>query len=105
MINTQRRLLNRLETYVYVDKSDETIIHIDFDNVLHCLLDFGVMVPPRQFEDTVEKILNEKIVGKIDANPTAIKIIIGKIMYDVSERMALSSDAVLKHNLKMDKSN
>jgi len=68
------------------------------------LLEFGVTVPPRQFEDTVESLLNEKIVGKIEANPTAIKIIIGKLMYDVSARMAISSVEVLKHKLKMDES-
>jgi len=101
MIQKRRQLLNRLEGAVYLDKKDPTIVRIDFESVLMHLYEFGLAVPPKQYEAAVVKFLDAELVNKAPAEVGPMRILVGKLLYDISAQLAVTEEEMLKHKLKL----
>ena len=105
MISQNQRLLNRLQHCVWTDPKDDTKIHVNFDQVLRILKEYNIVVPPKRFEQEVQKFLDEKLVGALPAVPSIARNIIGTLLYDFSSEMAVPEDQLLKHKIQLENDN
>jgi len=69
MITNENKLVTRLLSTVYRDKTDNTVIRINLDNVVSILTSFGFNLPKQVFETKLEQLVSKKMVGvKLDAS-------------------------------------
>lgn len=99
MIPKEERIINQLLACVYTEKSDPSVYKLNFDQVLKVLIGNDFILPNRQFEDTVEKVLNAKLAGKAVVSK-ATKYSIAKIIYHVAEEMCVSKDDITRYHLQ-----
>jgi hypothetical protein len=62
LISDRDRLLNRLSSCLKRDKKDSTHLHVEVDSIITYLAEFGIYVPPTQYEALVSKMLTEQLV-------------------------------------------
>ena len=93
MISTEDRILVRLEQCISPDKKDPRNYHIQLDRAVEVLKSFGVVVPPKQFEEAVTEILNKAAVGKLRVGKPAIYIM-AKAVYDIASLMKIDGKSL-----------
>lgn len=95
MITKLDRLLNQLISTVYIDKNDPSIIRIQFDRALQIFYNADIIVPPKAFENTFKKVVEERLVAKIRANDVA-KFAIAQAMMNTAFSLMLSKEELIK---------
>lgn len=99
MITRLDRIANQLLATISTDRNDPSMIRIQFDRVLQILYNFDIIVPPKIFESTFNKVMEERLVGKIRANDVA-KWAISQAMLNTALSLMLSKEEILKINSK-----
>ena len=99
MISKHNRILNALQATVYIDSKDTTTYRISMDNVFKLFAENDIVVPPRQYEETLEKVLNERIAGKVNVT-SATSFVIAQAMYNLAQELAISKNDIIKYNLE-----
>ena len=99
MINTLDRVINQLLGIIYIDKKDPSIIRISFDQALMILARNEIYVPPKVYEETFKKVIEERLVGKIQANDVA-KWAIAQALLNTALTIALTKEDLLKLRLR-----
>lgn len=99
MIKQSTILINQLLAHVHFDSADKSIIRISFDNVIKILLENDIIVPPKMYEETLNKVLNEKLVGKVQATDTT-KWAVAQAILNTAFLLAVSKDDIIKHKIK-----
>lgn len=97
MITSKETLINQLLGTVYPDKDDKTIYHINMDNALRVLINSGLIIPKKQYELTLERMLNQKILGAPTGSIT--KLAMAELMLGLALEMAISKEEILKFNM------
>lgn len=95
MITRLDRIANQLLSTISIDRKDPSLIRIQFDKVLQILYNFDIVIPPKIFEDTFNKVMEERLVGKIRANDVA-KWAISQAMLNTALSLMLSKEEILK---------
>jgi hypothetical protein len=99
MIKQNTKLVNQLLPLIHFDSADKSVIRIAFDGVLKVLSENDLIVPQKAYEETLNKVLNERLVGKIQASePT--KYVIAQAMLNTAYLLAVSKDDIIKHKIK-----
>ena len=101
MINVLDRVANQLLAAIYIDKNDASVIRINFDMVLKIFERFDIIVPPKALENTLTKVLEERLVGKLTANNTA-KWVISQAILNTALSIAISKEELIKIKLRGD---
>lgn len=95
MITKLDRVANQLLGTVSIDRKDPSLIRIQFDRAIQIFYNFDIVVPPKMFENTFMKVMEERLVGKIRANDIA-KWAIVQAMLNTALAMMLSKEEILK---------
>jgi len=99
MIKTFDRVVNQLLAVIYIDKTDPSVMRIGFDRALEVLFKYDIVVPPKVFEATFVKLVEERLVGKIQANDVA-KWAIAQAMLNTALSLSISKEELLRLRLK-----
>lgn len=99
MIKQSTILINQLLAQVHFDSKDKSVVRISFDNVIKILIDNDILIPQKAYEETLNKVLSEQLVGKIGANESA-KLILANAMLEVALAMAVSKEDLIKHKIR-----
>jgi hypothetical protein len=99
MINTLDRLVNQLLAVIYIDKNDPSVVRIAFDKALQIFANYEIIIPPKTFEATFTKVVEERLVGKIQANDVA-KWAIAQAMTNTAVSLAISKEELLRLKLR-----
>jgi len=75
MISKQDRLLSRLASCLRLDKNDYTHLHVEVDAIIAYLMEFGIQVPPAQYEKLVGEMMNKHVLNLELGQPNMMKII------------------------------
>lgn len=99
MIKTYDRLVNQLLSVIHIDKKDPSVLRISFDRALQIFQKFEIIIPQKVYEDTFVKVVNERLVGKIQANDVA-KWVIAQTMVNTALMLSISKEELLKLKLR-----
>ena len=66
MILPKDKLLTRLISCLRPDLNDSRHLHVEIDVIITYLHDFGLNVPPIQYESLVNKFMKQQVLNKID---------------------------------------
>lgn len=99
MVKQTSKLINQLIAQIHFDKEDRSTVRISFDTVIKILYDSELIVPQKMYEETLNKVLNEQLVGKAQANEP-LKYIIAQAMVNTALLLAVSKDEIIRHKIK-----
>ena len=99
MVKQNTKLINQLLAQIHFDKQDRTVIRVAFDAVVKILAENDVIVPQKIYEDTLEKVLSEKIVGKVQVTEYT-KYAIAQAMLNTAYLLAVSKEEIIKYKIK-----
>lgn len=99
MIKTYDRLVNQLLATIYIDKNDNSVIHVSYIDVLKIFEKFDIVVPAKAFENTLNKVFEERLVGKIEATEVS-KYAIAQAMLNTALTLAISKEELLRLKLR-----
>lgn len=102
MIDLKTRLENKLLPCVYTDKKDSTFFKINIENVFRVLSDFEYVVPRRQFEDTLEKVLESKTEENIIPADNTGKLYIVHLIINLANMMHVDLADIRKHQREIE---
>lgn len=97
MITTKEKIINQLLGTVYTDNNNKSIYHVNMDNVLTILIKSGLIIPKKQYEVTLETLLNKRVVGAVGG--TVAKHAMAEMMYNLAIEMALSKEEIIKYQM------
>jgi hypothetical protein len=84
---------------VYFDKEDKSVVRVAFDNILKVLGENDIVVPQKMYEETLTKVLDEKLVGKTAANEP-LKYAIAQAILNTALLLAVSKEEIIKYRIK-----
>jgi len=99
MIKQHSKLINQIIAHVYFDSNDKSVVRVAFDSVLKILGENDIIVPQKMYEETLNKVLEEKLVGKTAANEP-LKYIIAQAILNTAYLLAISKDEIIKYKIK-----
>lgn len=99
MINKQDKIINQLLTTIYIDKKDPSVLRINFDNALAIFQKYEIWIPTKAYEETLNHVITERLVGKIQANDVA-KWAIAQAMLNTALLLSMSKEELLKLKLR-----
>jgi hypothetical protein len=99
MVKQQSKLLNQILAHIHFDKEDKTVVRISFDNVIKILADNDVIVPQKIYETTLEKVLEERLVGKAQV-ADGTKWIIAQAVLNTALLLAVSKYEIIAHKIR-----
>jgi hypothetical protein len=99
MVRQTTKLLNQLIAQVHFDKEDKSAVRVAFDNVIKILYEHELIVPQKMYEETLNKVLTEKLVGKAQANEP-IRYAIAQAMINTALLLAVSKEEIIKYRIK-----
>jgi len=91
--------MNQILSMIHIDKKDNSVIRINFDAVIQLLNRYDIFVPVKHFELTFSKVIEERLVGKIQANDVA-KWAIAQALLNTAFLLAISKEELIKLKLK-----
>lgn len=94
MITKKEKLVNQLMTCIFRSKDDHSVIRIDFFNVLKLLDNNELVVPPKQFEDSLSQLLKSHIEGKALADKPTVYAI-ACIIYDLAITLNIDDNKLI----------
>ena len=98
MISQKDRILNQLLGTIYTDKKDNTVFRIQLDNALKIFIEHNLIIPIKQYEATLENLLNAKLPGKTQVTQ-GTKFMIAQAMYKLATEMSVSKDDITKYHI------
>lgn len=99
MITALDRIVNQLLACIHIDKHDPSLVRITFDQALQIFARHEIIVPPKIFEATFMKVMEERLIGKIQANDVA-KFAIAQTMVNTASMLAISKEELLRLKLR-----
>lgn len=98
MIPKKERIINQLLGCIYIDRNDNTVYKLNFDNVLKTLISNDYILHKSEFETRVEDVLNASLAGKAKVgHPTAYAI--AEIIFLLAEVMNVSKDDITRFQM------
>lgn len=99
MIKPFDRLVNQLLGTISIDRADKSVIRVNFDQVLNLLYKFDLFVPPKALENTLNKVIEERMVGKLNASDVT-KWVLAQAILNTALSIAVSKEELLKIKLR-----
>jgi hypothetical protein len=65
VISQKQQLLTRVASCLRLDKDDKSNLHVEIDAILVYLSDYGIPVPPKQYEIAAIDMLKNEVVNKL----------------------------------------
>ena len=84
---------------IHFDKDDSSVIRISFDNVLKVLGENDIIVPHKMYEETLNTVLSEKLVGRVQITD-GTKYVVAQALLNTAFLLAVSKDQIIKHKIK-----
>ena len=65
VISRKQQLLTRVASCLKLDKVDKSVLHVEIDGIMSYLAEYGIPVPPQQYEAVAIEMLNNEVVNKL----------------------------------------
>lgn len=65
VISQKQQLLTRVASCLRLDKADKSTLRVEIDSIISYLAQYGIVVPPRQYEAVAIEVLNNEVVNKL----------------------------------------
>ncbi len=85
--------------HIHYDKLDNSVLKINFQNIIKILYDNEIIVPVQIFEDSLQKVLDERLVGKATASEQT-KYAIAQAILNTAFLLAVPKDQIIKHKIR-----
>lgn len=95
---TVEKIITQLLGAIYIDSQDPSVMRINFAMVLSVFDRHDIIVPPKILQELLTKVMEERLVGKIQSNETA-KWIIAQAIFNVGLQVSVSKEDLLKIRL------
>lgn len=96
-------LIIKLLAHIYTDQDDKTLVRLNVDNILHVLVSNGPYILPfREFEEKLEKIVTEHAPKDLPANTTG-KRLIAEAIIKLADAMHITKEDIQRYNNKLEK--
>ena len=102
MITQKDRLLKRLATCLRLDRTEPTHLHVEIDKFIAFLGEFRVPVPPRAFEDVIERWLKEHVLEKVELGQPNIMIKLAGVMLEIANDVILQAEGGARKNIQVE---
>jgi hypothetical protein len=103
-ITPKQRLISRISSCLRLDKKKPTELHIEVDMLISYLYEFGIPVPPGQFERLVSKMMVDQVIGKIQLGQPLVMERIATAILQLAENIiqAAESTAIINAQTEPD---
>jgi hypothetical protein len=99
MIDKGTRIVNQLLAHIHFDSQDPSVLRLSFGNIIVLLADNDIIVPQAMFEETLNKVLTERLVGKVPAD-LGTKHAVAQAILNTAYLLAVSKEDIIKHRIK-----
>ena len=97
-ISPKERLLNRLISCIRLDKADPTQLHIEIDSISKYLHEFGIPVPPLQFEEVVQAIMDKHVKGQVQLGQPHVMAVLAEAILQLALDFILYAEETTRKN-------
>ena len=99
MIKQHSKLINQILPFIHFDSNDKSVIRISFDGVLRLFAENDIILPQKMYEETLSKVLDEKLVGKSPVSEP-LKYVIAQTVLNTALLLSISKEDIIKYKIK-----
>lgn len=102
MINQNERLIISIIPQLYFDSKDQTQLRMNITNIVKILQDSGIILPQTIFEHTLQKELDQLLVGKAPANKTILRAV-AELIVAIAMDVGMTAEEFKKTRIALDR--
>ena len=100
MISQNTKLVNRIASCLRLDRQDPTHLRIDIQAILHYLNEFGLPVPPGEYEHQIKKLMLEHVKNKALLGSGGLIFMLSTALVALAEEILVAAEESFQENLE-----